>query len=114
MSVEQPALFRASPHQIMLEKLTVFLFAGILGTLFYHLGAAMLLHQMLRSGDTFDWWIVPLVVIPAVLLLALAWFMGFGRRGSTLWGNLGVLVCIAAIILFTVGAPYNCWNQFCF
>jgi len=102
------------PNQDMAEKLAVFLFAGILGTLFYHLAAAQLLHQMLRSGAPFGWWYVPLIIVPALLLLVLAWFMGFGRRGSTLWGNLGVLACTAAIVLFTVGAPYNCWNQFCF
>jgi len=75
----------------------------------------LVLHRMLMySSAAFDWWLVPLAVIPATLLLALAWVMGFGRRGSTLWGNLGVLFCTAGIVYFTLGAPYNCWREFCF
>ncbi len=102
------------PNQVMAEKLAVFLFAGILGTLIYHYAAAAVLHQMLRSGAAFDWWLVPLVVIPSLLLMALAWTMGFWRRGSTFWGNLGAMASIAAIVFFTLGAPYNCWHEFCF
>ena len=102
------------PNQVMLEKLTVFVFAGILGAMFYHLAAALVLHQMMRSGSAFDWWIVPLAVIPALLLLTLSWAIGFWRRGSTFWGNCGALAVTAAIVFCTVGAPYNCWKQFCF
>jgi hypothetical protein len=99
----------------MAEKLAVFLFAGILGVMLYHFAAAQLLHQMLaHTSAAFDWWLVPLAVIPALLLLVLAWCLGFGRRGSTLWGNLGALAATAAIVYFTLGAPYNCWKQFCF
>jgi hypothetical protein len=98
----------------MTEKLVAFLFAGILGAMFYHLAAAAVLHQMFRSGAAFDWWIVPLAVIPGMLLLALAWTLGFLRRGSTVWGNLGMLASTASIIFFTVGAPYNCLHGVCY
>ena len=99
----------------MWEKLVAFMFTGILGTMFYHLITAGVLHRMLaRSDSPFTWWYVPLIVIPALLLAVLAWFIGFGRRGSTMWGNLGACAIIALIIFCTVGAPYNCWNQFCF
>src|ERR1700749_3959775 len=100
-------------RESMTEKLVAFLFAGTLGALFYHLIAAQVLHQMFRSGAAFDWWIVPLAIIPGALLLALAWTLGFLRRGSTFWGNLGALACTAAIVFFTVGAPYNCWHKPC-
>jgi len=98
----------------MTEKLLAFLFAGILGAMFYQLAAAQLLHQLLRSGAAFGWWFVPLAIVPALLLLTLAWLLGFGRRGSTVWGNLGVLFATAAIVFFTVGAPYNCLKGVCF
>lgn len=97
------------------EKLLTFIFAGILGIICYHYAAAAVLHQMMvHSEDPFTWWYVPLIVIPAALLLLLAGLLGFGRKGSTLWGNVMVLFFTAAIVFFTVGAPYNCWNQFCF
>ncbi len=100
---------------LMSEKLAIFVFAGILGAMLYHFTAAALLHRMLMySSDAFDWWLVPLAVVPAILLLGLAWALGFGRRGSTLWGNLAVLACTAGIVFFTLGAPYNCWKEFCF
>jgi hypothetical protein len=47
-------------------------------------------------------------------LLILAWGLGFGRRGSSLWGNLAALLITGGIVFFTVGAPYNCWKEFCF
>jgi uncharacterized BrkB/YihY/UPF0761 family membrane protein len=99
----------------MAEKLVVFVFAGILGTMAYHLATASVLHWMLvRSDNPFTWWYVPLIVIPALLLLGLAWVMGFGRRGSNWWGNCGAVAVTAAIVFCTIGAPYNCWNEFCF
>jgi hypothetical protein len=110
--VNLPGAIRVSEG--MTEKLVAFLFAGVLGAMFYHLAAAMVLHQMFRSGAAFDWWIVPLAVIPAMLLLTLAWMLGFLRRGSTVWGNLGALACTAGIVFFTVGAPYNCLHGVCY
>jgi len=104
-----------SSGRFMGEKLLTFAFAGILGVMIYHYAAAAVLHQMLaRSEDPFTWWYVPLIVVPTALLLLLAWALGFGRRGSTLWGNAAALAVTAGIVLCTVGAPYNCWNQFCF
>lgn len=99
----------------MAEKLATFLFAGILGTMLYHLAAAALLRDFFAMSPLVTlYWYVPLIVLPALLLLALAWALGFGRRGSSLAGNLAALAATAGIVFFTVGAPYNCWNQFCF
>lgn len=99
----------------MAEKLIAFVFAGILLVLCYHPASAWLLHHFFAtSPSAMEFWYVPLAVIPALLLLALAWALGFGRRGSTLWGNLGALAFTAAIIFLTVGPPYNCWQGLCF
>jgi hypothetical protein len=99
----------------MVEKLAMLLFAGILGIMLYHLVTAVLLRDFFAlSPIATTYWYVPLIVLPALLLLALAWGLGFGRRGSSWFGNLAGLVTIAGIVFFTVGAPYNCWNQFCF
>ena len=99
----------------MAEKLVVFVFAGILGTMLYHLVAASVFHHFFAMSVTvLNFWYVPLIVLPALLLLLLAWAMGFGRPGSNWWGNCGALTVTAAIVFFTVGAPYNCWNEFCF
>ena len=97
------------------EKLVTFLFAGILGVMFYHAAAAAVLHRFFAmSSAALVYWYVPLIALPALLLLALAWVLGFGRRGSSLWGNVTVLAATAAIVFFAAGPPYNCWNQFCF
>lgn len=97
------------------EKLVTFLFAGILGVMCYHFAAAAIFrHFFALSPTALTFWYVPLIALPALLLLGLAWLLGFGRRGSSWWGNLAVLVLTAGIIFFTVGAPYNCWKEFCF
>ena len=99
----------------MSEKLITFLFAGILGALCYHFAAAAIFHAYFAlSPLALAYWYVPLAVLPALLLLVLAWALGFGRRGSNLWGNLAALVITGGIVFFTVGAPYNCWHEFCF
>ena len=99
----------------MLEKLVTFLFAGILGTMLYHFVTAALFRDFFAQSPTaLAYWYVPLVVLPALLLLLLAGLLGFGRRGSSWTGNLAVLAAGAAIVFCTVGAPYNCWHQFCF
>ena len=97
------------------EKLAAFLFAGILGTMLYHFVTAALFRDFFAQSPTaLAYWYVPLIVLPALLLLVLAWLLGFGRRGSSWGGNLAMLATGAAIVFFTVGAPYNCWKQFCF
>jgi hypothetical protein len=110
----QPPITAPGPG-FMVEKLLTFLFAGILGTMLYHLVTAMLFRNFFaQSPAALTYWYVPLVVLPALLLLALAWALGFGRRGSNWTGNLAVLATTFGIVFFTVGAPYNCWKQFCF
>lgn len=97
------------------EKLVTFLFAGILGVMCYHAAAAAVLHRFFAmSSAAIVYWYVPLLALPALLLLALAWVLGFGRRGSNWWGNVTVLATTAAIVFFAAGPPYNCWKQFCF
>jgi len=99
----------------MSEKLLTFLFAGILGALCYHFAAAAIFHAWFAlSPVALAYWYVPLAVFPALLLLTLAWALGFGRHGSNLWGNLAVLAATFGIVFFTIGAPYNCWKEFCF
>lgn len=99
----------------MSEKLLTFLFAGILGALLYQSAAAAIFHAWFSlSPVALTYWYVPLAVLPALLLLTLAWALGFGRRGSSLWGNLAALAITGSIVFFTLGAPYNCWRGYCF
>ena len=113
MSSQSP--LTVSPDRgFMLEKLATFLFAGILGTMLYHFVAAALLRDYFSLSPIATlYWYVPLIVLPALLLLGLAWLLGFGRRGSSWGGNLAALATTAGIVYFTVGAPYTCGNQFC-
>ncbi len=58
-------------------------------------------------------WVLYDVVIPALLLLALAWVMGFFRRGRERWGDAAALLTIALLIYTMLGAGYSCW-KYCF
>ena len=58
-------------------------------------------------------WLIYYAFIPAALLLGLAVFMGFFRRGMSLLGNILALVTIAGVIYLMLGAGYSCW-KWCF
>lgn len=85
----------------MTEKLLSFLFLGILGTLAYHL-----IHSRLFSAPSPAYWYVPQILVPALLLLGLAWALGFYRRLG--WPDVAVTLILLAIVGLTVPASYSC------
>ena len=97
----------------MKERLLGFVFCAIL------LGftANWLLDKIHAHFSAHLWfqehWVAFYVAIPAALLLGLAFWMGFFRRGMSLWGNVLAVLTTVAIIYLMLGAGYSCW-QWCF
>jgi hypothetical protein len=58
-------------------------------------------------------WYVPYLIVPVVVLLALAVSFGFFRPNGPRWADAAALAIIALLIYLTVGAAYSCW-QYCF
>lgn len=85
----------------MMEKLISFLALGILIALGWHL-----LYGRAFSAPTQIYWYLPQILVPALLLLALAWGLGFYRRVglSEIW----VTLILLAIVGLTVPASYSC------
>jgi hypothetical protein len=99
----------------MTEKLILFSFAGILGALVFHLVLGMVLAGFFSTTPfVLTYWYVPHILLPGLLLLLFAWWLGFFRRRGNRWADIGSLLMTGLIVLCTVGAPYNCLNQFCF
>ncbi len=91
-------------HHLLLFALFAILLAGL-----YHLGLGLLYaHYFSASRGWQDNWILPFLVVPALLLTGLAWRMGFFRRSSTRWGDAVVLAIIAGIVYLTLDASYSC------
>lgn len=97
----------------MKERLLGFVFCAIL----LGFAANLALDGIHRLFSTHIWfqthWVIFYVAIPAVLLLGLAVWMGFFRRGMSFWGNILALLTVVAIIYLMLGAGYSCWN-WCF
>mgnify|MGYP007062858101 CR=1 FL=1 len=85
----------------MIEKLLSFLFLGILGTMAYHLIYSRFVSALLQT-----YWYVPQIVVPAALLLALAWWLGFYRRAG--WPDVAVTLILLATVGLTVPGSYLC------
>jgi hypothetical protein len=99
----------------MTEKLIVFTFTGILGILLYQLGIGVISARYFSTTALFVvYWYVPHIVMPIVLLLGFAWWLGFFHKRSSRWADTGSVLVTALIIFCTIGAPYNCLHQFCF
>ena len=98
-----------------IEKLILFAFVGILGAMAFHLGLGLVLARYFSTAPLFlNFWYVPYLVLPALLLLGYAWWLGFFRPRGSRWADAGILLMTGLIVLGTIGAPYNCWHQFCF
>jgi hypothetical protein len=83
----------------MTEKLISFLALGILLALGYHL-----VYGRFFSAQAA--WYIPQMLVPAGLLLALAWGLGFYRRLGL--PKLWVTLILLAIVGLTVPASYSC------
>jgi hypothetical protein len=93
------------------DKLISFLFIGILLALGYHFAEQLTYEHFFPNSRFFiaDWY-VPLVIIPALLLAGTAWLIGYFRRYGSRGEDVIALLILGLIVLFTVGAPYSCWN----
>jgi hypothetical protein len=97
----------------MKERLLGFVFCAILAAYAINLALDAIHHHWSQSPWFQAHWIVFFVAIPAVLLLGLAWTMGFFRRGTEHWGNALAIVVIGLVIYLMLGAGYSCW-KYCF
>lgn len=91
----------------MTERLLSFLFFAVLLALGYHWGLNLFYRQFLADSALVEnYWLVPFVAVPALLLVALGWMMGFFRRAG--WADLAALGIIAATTFLTIPASYSC------
>lgn len=97
----------------MKERLLGFIFCAIL--LGYGINVVLdLIHAHWSQVLWFQvHWILFYALVPAGLLLALAWVMGFFRKGTEIWGNAAALLVIALVIYTMLGSNYSCW-KYCF
>jgi len=88
-------------------KLLSFLFLGLLLAISYHLAIALIYgHFFPDSRAYLTYWYVPLLAVPALLLGALAWGLGFYRNVD--WADLAVTLILIAIVGLTVPTSYAC------
>lgn len=98
----------------MKERLLGYLFFAIILAFAYNFTLDKV-HQHFLAGSLAiqTYWYVPYVAVPTLLLLGLAWWMGFFRRNSERLGDLLATASAALIIYLTLGAGYSCWH-YCF
>jgi hypothetical protein len=93
----------------MKERLISFLFLGILLALGYRLGIDLIYQRFFTTARLFQvTWYIPLVAVPALLLAALAWGLGFYRSGGRRGPDAIVTVLLAALVFLTIPASYSC------
>jgi hypothetical protein len=93
----------------MTERLLSFLFLGILLALGYDLCVSLVYEHFFPAARFFqDYWYIPLVAVPALLLAALAWGLGFYRRGGHRGADAAASLVLAAIVVLTIPASYSC------
>ncbi len=98
----------------MKEHLLYFLFFGILLAVGYNAAVDAVHAHFFSTSLAFERdWQVLFVAVPALLLLALGWGLGFFRRHSARWADALVLATIAILVYSTLGAGYSCWH-YCF
>jgi len=98
----------------MKERLLGYLFFAIILAFAYNFTLDRV-HQHFFAGSLTiqTYWYIPYVIAPALLLLALAWWMGFYRKNSERLGDLLATASAALIIYLMLGAGYSCWH-YCF
>jgi len=90
------------------ERLLIFLFLGILLALAYHQGMALAYRHFFPASRLYQtYWYVPLLAVPALLLAALGFALGFFRKLDG--ADAAALIILAAITVLTLEAPYSCW-----
>jgi hypothetical protein len=98
----------------MKERLLGYLFFAIFLAFAYNFTLDRVHQHFLAGSLTIQtYWYIPYLIVPAVLLLALAWGMGFYRKNSERLGDLLATASAALIIYLMLGAGYSCWH-YCF
>ena len=97
----------------MKERLLGFVFVGIFLAVGYNLALDRVHAHFSESLWLQRNWVIPYVVLPAVLLLGLAFTFGFFRPKSPRWADAAAILTTALIIYLTLGAGYSCW-KYCF
>jgi hypothetical protein len=93
----------------MTERLLSFLFLGVLLALGYHFGMDLIYQRFFATARLFQiYWYIPLVAVPALLLGALAWTLGFYRPGGRRGADVIVTAILAALVFLTIPASYSC------
>ena len=76
----------------------------------YHALADRAMHRWFSMSTAIQtYWYVPHMLLPALLLAALARWMGFFRRGSGRLADAAAAALLAAVVILTLDAPYSCW-----
>lgn len=93
----------------MITRLLSFLFLGILLVLAYHLGFNLIYaHFFAASRFVQSYWYVTLILVPGLILAALAWRLGFYRRNGSRREDALASLILAALVILTVPASYSC------
>lgn len=94
----------------MKERLLGFIFCAILAGFAINLALDAVHHAFSTHVWFQTHWVIFYVAIPALLLLGLAFWMGFFRPNQPIWGHISALLAIAAVIYLMLGAGYSCWK----
>jgi hypothetical protein len=97
----------------MKERLLGFIFCAILVAFAVNVALDGIHHHYSASLWFQDHWVLYDIAIPAAVLLALAWWMGFFRPRGARWGDAAALLTIALLVYAMLGAGYSCW-KYCF
>ena len=93
----------------MTHRLVAFAFFSILLALTYHFAFGEMYDHFFSAERSFqNYWVVPFLVVPAVLQLGLAWLMGFFRPSGPRWADGVALLIIAAVVFLNLDASYSC------
>ncbi len=98
----------------MIERLLGFIFCGTLLVFVVNLAADKIHAWLFADSLWFQaHWYIPLLIIPAASLLALAWSFGFFRAKTPRWADAVALLVTALLVYLTLGGAYSCWH-YCF
>jgi len=93
----------------MKHNLLVFSFCAILLGLAYHFAFGEIYdHFFAAERNLQTYWYIPFILVPALLQLALAWMLGFGRRGNPRWADATALLIVVAVVFLNLDASYSC------
>lgn len=95
------------------ERLLGFFFCAIVAGYAVNILLDAIHHRFSQETWFQTHWVIFYVLIPTVLLLALAWAMGFFRPGRARWGDAVAVLFAGLTVYLMLGAGYSCW-KYCF